>query len=44
MYAQERLKSEITQEALAALLNKAVSIRVACQAFGVSQTCYRYQA
>jgi putative transposase len=30
--------------ALAALLNKAVSIRLACQAFGVSQTCYRYQA
>jgi len=44
MYAEERLKSEIIQEALAALLNKAVSIRVACQAFGVSQTCYRYQA
>jgi putative transposase len=30
--------------ALAAVLNKAVSIRLACQAFGVSQTCYRYQA
>jgi putative transposase len=27
-----------------AVQNKAVSIRVACQAFGISQTCYRYQA
>jgi putative transposase len=30
--------------ALAAVLNKAISIRLACQAFGVSQICYRYQA
>jgi hypothetical protein len=30
--------------ALAAVLNKAVSIRLAYQAFGVSQACYRYQA
>jgi len=30
--------------ALAAVLNKAVSMRLACQAFGVNQICYRYQA
>jgi len=30
--------------ALAAVLNKALSIGLACQAFGVSQTCCRYQA
>ena len=24
--------------------NKGISIRLACQAFGISQTCYRYQA
>ena len=30
--------------ALAAALNKAASIRLACQAFGVSQPRYRYQA
>jgi len=30
--------------ALAAVLNKAVSIRLARQAFGLSQTCDRYQA
>ena len=30
--------------ALAALLNRAVSIRLACQAFSVSQTCYCDQA
>ncbi|WP_094299003.1 IS3 family transposase [Noviherbaspirillum autotrophicum] len=27
-----------------AVQDKAVSIRVACRAFGISQTCYRYQA
>ncbi len=27
-----------------AVANKAMSIRHACQAFEVSQTCYRYQA
>ena len=36
--------SQRKEMALAAVLNKAVSIRLACQAFGVSQTCYRYQA
>ena len=36
--------SQIKEMALAAVFNKAVSIRLACQAFGVSQTCYRYQA
>jgi hypothetical protein len=50
MYTEERLKSEIIQEAmakkceavsekemtLAAVLNKAVSVGFACQAFGVS--------
>lgn len=30
--------------ALRAVQEKAVSIRLACQAFGISQTCYRYQA
>jgi putative transposase len=30
--------------ALRAVKEKAVSIRLACQAFGISQTCYRYQA
>jgi len=25
-------------------LNKAVSLPLVCQAFGISQTCYRYQA
>ena len=34
--------SQRKEMALAAVLNKAVSIRLACQAFGVSQTCYRY--
>lgn len=27
-----------------AVADKALSIRVACQAFGISETCYRYQA
>ena len=36
--------SQRKEMALAAVLNKAVSIRLACQAFGVSQTCYLYQA
>ena len=36
--------SQRKEMALAAVLNKAVSIRLACQAFGVSKTCYRYQA
>jgi putative transposase len=36
--------SERKEMALAAVLNKALSIGLACQAFGVSQTCYRYQA
>jgi putative transposase len=30
--------------ALRVVKEKAVSIRLACQAFGISQTCYRYQA
>jgi putative transposase len=24
--------------------NRAISIRLACSAFGISETCYRYQA
>jgi putative transposase len=36
--------SQPKEMALAAVLNKAVSMRLACQAFGVSQTCYLYQA
>jgi putative transposase len=58
MYAEERLKSEIIQEAMAkkvvkpsqrkelaqkAVSNHDVSIRLACQAFSISETCYRYQ-
>ncbi|WP_443640095.1 IS3 family transposase [Candidatus Njordibacter sp. Uisw_039] len=58
MYAEERLKSEIIQEAMgkkvvkpsqrkemaqAAVSNKAISVRLACQIFVVSETCYRYQ-
>jgi putative transposase len=27
-----------------AVKDKGASIRLACQAFGISQTCYRYQA
>lgn len=27
-----------------AVMEKGVSIRLACEAFGISQTCYRYQA
>jgi len=30
--------------ALAAVLNKALSIGIACRALGASQICYRYQA
>ncbi|HMV59334.1 MAG TPA: IS3 family transposase [Nitrospira sp.] len=58
MYAEERLKAEIVQEALPKKVVKpscrremaqraveqGVSIRLACLAFGISQTCYRYQA
>jgi transposase-like protein len=58
MYAEERLKAEIVQEALQKkvmkpscrremaqrTVEKGVSIRLACLAFGISQTCYRYQA
>ncbi|MDX6851588.1 IS3 family transposase [Gilvimarinus sp. SDUM040013] len=58
MYAEERLKAEIVQEALPkkvvkpsrlkevaqdAVKHKDVSIRVACAAVGISETCYRYQ-
>jgi len=35
--------SQRKEMALAAVLNKAVNIRLVCQAFGVGQTCYRYQ-
>ncbi|MFW2068089.1 IS3 family transposase [Acinetobacter indicus] len=59
MYAEERLKAEIVQEAMfkkvvkpscrrqmaqQAVALHAVSIRLACSAFGISETCYRYQA
>ena len=36
--------SQRKEMALAALVNKALSIRLACQAFGVSQRYYRYRA
>ncbi|NMG34553.1 IS3 family transposase [Azoarcus sp. TTM-91] len=59
MYAEERLKAEIVNEALEkkvvkpsrrremahqAVQQRGASIRVACAAFGISETCYRYQA
>ncbi|WIO73920.1 IS3 family transposase [Porticoccaceae bacterium LTM1] len=59
MYAEERIKAELRQEALEgkpvrpscrkAMAQKAVqrdgiSIRLACATFGISETCYRYQA
>ena len=57
MYAEERLKAEIIQEAMAKVVKPSrrremaqravrsgrASIKLACQAFGVSVTCYRYQ-
>jgi putative transposase len=36
--------SQRKEMALAAVSSRAVSMRLACLAFGVSQTCYRYQA
>ncbi|MFE8072966.1 IS3 family transposase [Marinobacteraceae bacterium S3BR75-40.1] len=59
MYAEERLKAELRQEALEGkvvkpsrrkeMAQKVVadgrcSIRLACITFGISETCYRYQA
>lgn len=58
MYAEERLKAGILQEAMAkkvvtpsrrremahkAVTERGVSIRLACAAFAISETCYRYQ-
>ena len=58
MYAEERLKAEIVQEALqkkvvkpshrkemaqTVVAVKGISIRMACAAFGISESCYRYQ-
>ncbi|MFT5603607.1 MAG: putative transposase [Paracoccaceae bacterium] len=53
MYAEERLKAEIIQEAMAKKwcghlsarkwLNVWSHIRLACSAFQVSESCYRYQ-
>ncbi|QEQ95939.1 IS3 family transposase [Neptunomonas concharum] len=57
MYAEERLKAEIVQEAFAkkvvkpsrrkemaqqAVVTRGISIRLACDAFGISENCYRY--
>nr|WP_199930498.1 IS3 family transposase [Sedimenticola thiotaurini] len=59
IYAEERLKAEIIQEALEkkvvrpsrsremarqAVEQRQISIRMACRLFGISETCYRYQA
>lgn len=59
MYAEERLKSEILQEAMAkkvvkpsrrremakdTVRQKRIAVRLACQIFSVSETCYRYEA
>ncbi|MGD8380169.1 MAG: IS3 family transposase [Gammaproteobacteria bacterium] len=59
MYAEERLKAEVVQEApakkavkpsrrremaQAAVQARGLRVRLACQAFGISETCYRYQA
>ncbi len=59
MYAEERIKAELRQEALARgkavkpshrreMARKAVgrdgtSVRLVCDVFGISQSCYRYQ-
>jgi putative transposase len=57
MYAEERLKAEVMQEALAkmvkpsrrremarqAVTERGLSIRLACEAFTISEACYRYQ-
>jgi len=57
MYAEERIKAELRQEALegkvrpsqrkkmaiTAVEKYQVSIRLACQTFGISETCYSYQ-
>ncbi|WP_143222527.1 IS3 family transposase [Acinetobacter terrae] len=59
MYAEERLKAEIIQEAMGkkvvrpscrrkmaqrAVTHYAISIRLACRTFSISETCYRYQS
>lgn len=36
-----RLRRELAQHAVSA---KAISIRLACEAYGISESCYRYQA
>ncbi len=46
MYAEERLKAEIRKEALEgkhALSKHGLSIRLTCEIFSISETCYRYQ-
>ncbi|MEL6367451.1 MAG: IS3 family transposase, partial [Pseudomonadota bacterium] len=58
MYAEERIKAELRQEALegkplrpsrrremaqSVVTRDGISVRLACQAFAISQTCYRYQ-
>ncbi|ASP38540.1 IS3 family transposase [Bacterioplanes sanyensis] len=58
MYAEERLKAEIIQEAMGkkvvkpqarrmlaqpSVVERKISIRLACRMFAVSETCYRYQ-
>lgn len=41
MYAEERLKAEVIQEAVT---NKRLIISCACRTFLISQTCYRYES
>tara|TARA_B100000959_G_C14884101_1_gene583852 strand:+ start:272 stop:562 length:291 start_codon:yes stop_codon:yes gene_type:complete len=48
MYAEERLKKSkqaILRKEMAKLAveQRGISIRLACVAFGISETCYRYQ-
>ena len=57
MYAEERIKAELRQEALEGKLQRpsqrremarkgiakhGISVRLACEVYGISQTCYRY--
>ncbi len=58
MYAEERIKAELRQEALEEVVapsrrrgmakhtvsRDGISIRLACITFGISQTCYQYEA
>ena len=58
MYAEERLKAEMVQDAMkklvrpsqcremakSAVVQYVAGSRLACLAFGISESCYRYEA